>query len=144
VREHNIEDNAMAKDISKLPKWAQERIAKLELELKESRERESGLQALLVEHPIVNPDVLPPSEGVANGWIARRPVTSYEKPEARKACTSSISHSTRKWDAPDTQGKLPLYSSPALALKALIPSVVKAYRDELAQIISLIEKEENS
>jgi hypothetical protein len=136
----------MSKDKSKLPKWAQEHITELESKLNESKTREAAMRLLIDGSPTIAPDVLPPSEGIKNGWVALRPVDCFGKPKAMKACSSSISHSTWEWDRTRAQGSIAMYSSPSLAIRSLLPQIVEAYVKEMAHALNMIEqyeKEEN-
>ena len=140
----------MAKDISKLPKWAQEHIAKLESELKESKAREAASRILLDGSPEIAPDIMPPfwyDNKCVNGWY---PIRIDGRVEARKYCAASNCYTTG-WDQPRNghgwaRGSVPLYSSAELAIRSLLPQIVEAYIKEMAHALNKIEqykKEEN-
>ena len=129
-------------DTSRLPKWAQKRIADLEVALQEARENQAALQLLLSDAPEIKPDILPPDNGVVNGWLAFRPISSFDRARVSKACTSHGFHNTRGWDETKTQHPRSLFSSPELALRSLLPQVVAAYRKELVETLKIIEKYE--
>ena len=139
----------MVRDISKLPKWAQEHIAKLESKLNESKTREAALRILLDGSPTIAPDILPPEEygAIVNGW---HPLRLDGRVEARKYCAFSGYYDT-SWNKPRSEfgwsrGSVPLYSSAELAIRSLLPQIVEAYVKEMAHALSMIErykKEEN-
>ena len=140
----------MSKDTSKLPKWAQEHIAKLESKLNESKTREAALRILLDGSPTIAPDILPPEDGktIVNGW---HPLRLDRRVEARKYCAFS-GYYNEGWNKPIggfgwSRGSLPLYSSAELAIRSLLPQIVGAYVKEMAHALNMIErykqKEEN-
>jgi hypothetical protein len=139
----------MADDrISKLPKWAQQYIQELEQRAIQAEEYADALRVMIDGAPDINPDVLPPASDtlampVLNGWIAARPCYSYEKaPRLEKACTSSLYHAIGQWDETRSQNPKALYSSPSLALRALLPKILKAYADEIDATLQKIKEYE--
>jgi hypothetical protein len=94
--------------------------------------------------PEIQPDILPPDdESIVNGWTARRaaPFPGYY-PQLSKACTSATSHGVYVWDSVRYQNPWYLYSSPSLALRSLLPQILKAYADEIAATLQKIKEHE--
>ena len=84
--------------------------------------------------PKIDPDVLPPSvDGgfgkLSFGWL----YNSFSK-IARKSCSSSISHCFGGTERTTTQGALAMYSSEALAMKAMRAEVAARMLDEIVKI----------
>lgn len=135
--------------IQKLPKWAQTYIAGLEQRAITAEQYAEALQVMIDGAPEIEPDVIPPDVStpgnpILNGWFPYRPLSYGDKaPTVKKACTSSISHSIGQWDKTTSQRPKALYSSPTLALKSLLPKILKAHRDEVAATLKKIKEYED-
>ena len=132
--------------ISKLPKWAQAYIQELEQRTTQAEEYADALRVMIDGSPKVEPDLEPPDtfQDVVNGWLAFRnsSISGSVKPKVEKACTSSIHHSVGQWDKTRSQNSRRLFSSPSLALRSLLPQILKAYADEMATTVKLIKEYE--
>lgn len=115
--------------IQKLPKWAQQYIAELEQRAFKAECRQEAIQVMHNGAPTIKPnlhyeDDRSVSVSVDTGWLARR---NANDPIIGKA--------------PVTPSRS-VYTSPALALRSLLPVTVQAYRDEIAAILNLIKEYE--
>ncbi len=115
-------------DTSKLPKWAQELIADKDQSLREAL-------AFRLTDP-VEPDVpVPGFDDLSKGYL----FNAYSG-DVLKACSSSVFHSYGRDDKTTTQGARRLYSTKALALKALRYSVERDCISRLTRIDKQIEE----
>ena len=85
----------------------------------------------------IEPDIDIPKEGIVNGWLYNEYAMRVEK-----ACTSSISHNYGGWDKTTTQQPRRLYSTKALAYKALLAKMAVKYANELRAIEKRMEEED--
>jgi hypothetical protein len=134
--------------VSKLPKWTQAYIQELEKQATEARDYAVAV-ALMMDGSIeIEPDVLPPEDyrEIRNGWIASRQQIGNGKTRAvvEKACTSSVSHNVGNWVRTTTKGSISLFSSPVLALRSLLPEILKAYGDEMVATVKMIREYEQN
>lgn len=129
--------------IAKLPKWAQGYIQELQQRAERAEAHAAAALALAGDHPTIEPDVPPPDSCsvLSKGWVARRSYRhNIKQPSVDKACSSAIYHHVGGWDNTTTQRPISVYSTPALALRSVLPEIVAAYRDEMAAALTMLEK----
>ena len=126
--------------ILKLPKWAQVHIASLVSELSHTQQLLRATQT----SENVEPDVNPPESSceLSRGYIALFKTLS-PRPTVDPACSSCVGHGIGSHTRINSQGARCLYSSPALALKALRYEVEQEYLNRLAAIDKAISAAEN-
>jgi len=86
--------------------------------------------------PKVEPDILPPTDWneIRNGWRFNTHSKSVEK-----ACTGANAHNDWGWDATRSQGATPLYSSRALAYKAMLYELSSQAASDLRSVERIME-----
>ena len=131
--------------IQKRPRWAQAYIAELEQRADDAEQYADALRVMIDGSPEIEKDVHPTDDfqTITNGWLAyRQQGYNQTRPIVEKACTSSIYHSVGQWDKTRSQNPISMYSSPSLALRSLLPQILKSYADEIAATLQKIKEYE--
>ena len=120
--------------VEKLPKWAQDVIDELQQEIEDARADERAKLAFRFT-PEVPYDLPPPvGNGLTRGWS----FNAYNQ-NVSKMCSSSTGHGFG-WEKTSSQRPTKLYSTEALAWKALRHELEIEYSKSLASIDAEIEK----